>query len=88
MAEDIIRNGSGAGYGAKRSEALPPQPAAVPPVPPMEAEWLRAVGGRPGGLGGPPGANGSEANGPGTNGSGSNGAGPNGRGPNGAGPKS
>jgi hypothetical protein len=68
MAEDIIRNGSGAGYGANKAEALPPHPPAVPPVPPMEAEWLRAVGGRPGGLGGSQGANGSGANGGGPNG--------------------
>ena len=81
--DDLPRHGSGNGYGAVERAEAPPRPAAVPAVPPMEAEWLRAVGGRPGGLGGPPGANGSEANGRGPNGSGPNGSGPNGRGPKG-----
>jgi hypothetical protein len=71
MPDDIPRNGSSAGYGAdERAQALPARPAAVPAVPPMEAEWLRAVGGHPSVHGG--------SNGSGSNGSGSNGSGPNG----------
>lgn len=87
MAEDIIRNGSGAGHGAKKAEALPPHPPAVAPVPPMEAEWLRVVGGRPGGPGGTHGPEGAGANGGGANPASPNGAGPNGADRNGAAPQ-
>lgn len=72
MPEDISRNGSGAGYdAAKTAEAAPSRPPVLPPVPPMEAEWLRAVGGRPNGHAG-------------TTGGGTNGAGPSGAGSNGS----
>lgn len=47
--DDLPRHAS-TGYGAEERAETPPRPpavAAVPAVPPMEAEWLRAVGGRP-----------------------------------------
>lgn len=81
MAEDIIRNSSGAGYGAKKAEALSPHLPAVPSVPPMEAEWLRVVGGRPGGVGDSRGPNDAGHNGAGPNGAAPKGPGSNGRGP-------
>lgn len=46
--DDVPRDGRGAAHGAEeRAEAPPPRPAPAPSVPPMEAEWLRAVGARP-----------------------------------------
>lgn len=58
--DDLPRHGAGTGYGAEERAEAPPRPAAVPAVPPMEAEWLRAVGGRPAsGNGVHAGANGS-----------------------------
>jgi hypothetical protein len=77
--DDARRDGRGAAHGAEeRAAAPPPRPAAAPSVPPMEAEWLRAVGAPPAA------SNGNGAHGV-SNGAGSNGAGSKGAGPNGAG---
>lgn len=48
MDDEAIRNGSRTDPGSdERVEVVTPAGRPVPSVPPMEAEWLRAVGGRP-----------------------------------------
>ena len=45
--DDLPRHDAGTAYGAEERAENPARPAAVPAVPPMEAEWLRVVSGRP-----------------------------------------
>lgn len=83
--DDLPRHDVGTGYGPEERAEAPPRPAAVPAVPPMEAEWLRAVSGRPAsGNGVHAGPNGS-SNGAAANGAAANGAAPNGVASKGAG---